>query len=218
MAQADRHSSYPPQRHVDLDLEHMCAVVQRLPFATVISVGDGAPVVSQLPLILDRDRGEYGVLFGHVDRNNPQMRLLDGAAVTIIFHGPNSYISPYTYGSSQLPTWNSISVHVTGRATLIDDRERLIRGLQSICRAADPGPQAYRLPADDPRIAGLIDYIVGFEVEIESMIGRFKLSQDRDEADRAAAARALIQRSEAGEADLINALCGLEARSPAVIR
>jgi L-ornithine N5-monooxygenase len=148
LTQADRPSSYPPQRHLDLDVEHMYAVMNRLPFATVISVGDGAPVVSQLPLILDRNRGEHGVLFGHVDRNNPQVRLLDGGAATIIFHGPNSYISPYTYESSQLPTWNSISVYVTGRVTLIDDHERLIRGLQSICEAADPGPAAYRLPAD----------------------------------------------------------------------
>lgn len=207
---------YPPKRHVDLDPEHLYAVMKRFPFATIISVADGKPLISQVPLILERGRGKLGVLFGHLDRNNPQVPLFDRGDATVIFHGPNSYITPYTYESSQLPTWNSISVHAAGHVTLIEDRNRLIRGLQSICEAADPAPGAYRLPADEPRIALLIDYIVGFEIEIESMIGRFKLSQDRHDADRAAAAQVLIRRTEAGERDLINELCGFAAHSSAV--
>ena len=203
---------YPPVRHLEHDRERMYAVMTSFPFATIISVDDGGlPLVTHAPLILNRTRGALGTLFGHMDRYNPHAALLDGRNATIVFHGPNSYISPMVYESDQLPTWNSVAVHVTGRVSRIEDRAGVIRGLQSICELADPGADAYRLPDNEPRIPLLIDYIVGFEVEIVRMTGRFKLSQDRNEADRARAAEALIRRGRASEQDVVKIVCGLDA-------
>ena len=153
---------YPPRRHLEHDREKRYAVVERCPFATLISArrGDAEPVATQLPLILDRSRGAHGVLFGHMDRNNPHVEILDGQRVLALFHGPNSYISPRVYRSDQLPTWNSITVHVRGRCRLLTDRRAVVRGLASICEHADRGHDAYRLSPGDPRIDRLLPHIV----------------------------------------------------------
>lgn len=187
---------YPPARHLENDTEMLQAFLERYPFATLISArGTDDPVVTQLPLILDRARGEKGVLFGHMDRSNPHAELLDSRHVMAIFHGPNSYISPLVYQTRQLPTWNSMSVHLWGRVRRLDDNAAVVRGLQSICERTDPGPDAFRLDEDDPRIAALIDGIVGFEIDIDHMLGRFKLSQDRSAEDCRRAAHELMHDS-----------------------
>lgn len=196
-------SAYPPERHLEHGVSDMHAVMQRYPFAAVISAEDGEVYVTQVPLILDANRGTLGFLFGHMDRANPHISRLLNREVFLLFNGPNSYITPFTYTTNQLPTWNSISVHAKGRVTIIEDKGLLVRGLQSICESADPQVGAYRLHADDSRIPKLIDYIVGFEIEITSLVGRFKLSQDRQEHDRLLAAKAMIEMTKRDESDVI---------------
>jgi predicted FMN-binding regulatory protein PaiB len=124
-----------------------------------------------------------------MDRANPHADLLAGQRILAIFHGPNAYISPHVYQTDQLPTWNSIAVHVRGKVRVLSDRQELVRGLMGICEQSDPAPGGFRLDPQDPRIERLIDFIVGFEIEIDDLIGRFKLSQDRTEADRKRAAQ-----------------------------
>lgn len=200
---------YPPQRHLENDPEKLYAVIERFKFATLISTpGADNPIVTHVPLILDRSRGAKGVLFGHMDRANPHVDLLEGGKILAIFHGPNTYISPQVYETDQLPTWNSISVHVWGKTRILSDRQALVRGLASICEQSDGRPDAYRLNVEDPRIERLIDFIVGFELEIDELIGRFKLSQDRTESDRLRAAMELARNTEAGERTLIERVLG----------
>ncbi len=209
-------SAYPPQRHVDDDPAKAYALMDRFKFATVLSArGTDDPVVSQVPLILDAGRGRHGVLFGHLDRANPHVELLDDRPVTVLFHGPESFISPRIYASDQLPTWNSASVHVRGRVRLVRDRERVVAGLCAIARMSerDPGTEPTLVP-DDPRIPRLLPYIVAFEIEIEQITGRFKLSQDRDETDRRLAALELADATEAGHRDFIGVLTELSLRNP----
>jgi len=201
-------SKYPPQRHLEDNADKLYRVIERFPFSTVISVQEDQPFVSHIPLILDRTRGHRGVLFGHVDKYNPHVNLLEGRrAVLAIFHGPNTYITPHIYETNQLPTWNSIVVQVRGRVCRMNNKDDLIRGLVGICEYADREPGAYRLSPQDPRIDTLIDFIVGFEIEIEDIIGRFKLSQDRQPVDREKAKEELIRRTLQGERELIEAVC-----------
>jgi len=194
-AHASRASAdYPPARHVEDDRDALYAFIQQHPFATLISArAQDDPVATQIPLILDRERGANGVLFGHVDRSNPHAEILDGRPIMAIFHGPHGYISPLVYRTRQLPTWNSMSVHLWGCVRLLEDKPAVVRGLQSICERADPDPGSFRLEAQDPRIEALIDGIVAFEIDIERMVGRFKLSQDRDIEDRRLAAQSLMR-------------------------
>jgi L-ornithine N5-monooxygenase len=170
-----------------------------------------APSATHLPLVLDRRTGRLGTLLGHLDRSNPQVQELSDRDVLVIFHGPNAYMSPTVFESVQLPTWNSMAVHVRGRARLVEDAQSIVPVLCAIAEASDP---AFRLQQDDPRIDRLIRYIVGIEVTIESVVGRFKLSQDRDDTDRRHAAVALAERTEAGEREFIARAVGLDLGVP----
>lgn len=201
-------AEYPPARHLEHDRSRMHAVLEACPFATLVSADNGVPVVTHLPLILNRLKGQNGTLFGHLDRANPQLALLDGRPLLAIFHGPNAYISPNVYRTSQLPTWNSIAVHVSGRIRLITDKNELLEGLASISER-DDRPDAFRLDLASPRIERIVNYIVGFEIEIEEMVGRFKLSQDRNSDDLTLAASELAHRSEVGARDLIETCLGI---------
>ncbi|MEP7245588.1 MAG: amino acid adenylation domain-containing protein [Gammaproteobacteria bacterium] len=212
-----RDVEYPPKRHLEDDPEKLYAVLESCRFATLVSARDGEPVITHVPLILDRTKGLKGTLFGHMDRANPHLDLLAGREVLAVFHGPNAYISPHVYTTEQLPTWNSVSVHVRGKVQLLSNREALLHGLASIS-ATDTRAGAYRLDLEAPVIDRLTNYIVGFEIQIDELIGRFKLSQDRNAADQRLAAIELARSSEAGERALIEHAMGyvLEPESPAV--
>ena len=201
---------YPPKRYLETDPDRLRAVIERYRFATLVSArGVDEPVVTQLPLTLDSSRGTLGVLFGHMDLANPHTELLDGRKVLVLFHGPNGYISPHVYESTQLPTWNSISVEVRGRARILRDRDAVIDGLRGIAAAADPSPGGFRLSREAAGDEELLPLIVGFEIDIEQMRGRFKLSQDRQDRDRRLAARALADGMEQEDRDLISSAVGL---------
>jgi L-ornithine N5-oxygenase len=209
-----RSRPYPPRPYVDEDVERSHQVMRRFNFATVISArGADDPVVTHVPLTLDLTRGRHGVLFGHFDRSNPHAEVIDGREVRIVFHGPNAYMSPDVFERDVLPTWNSITVHVHGRGRLIADEVTLRRGLSGICVQSDPGPDAFRLDTEDRRIAGLIGHIVGFEIEIDRIVNRFKLSQELNEAERRRAADALADRVRQDELRLIDELAGIAPRN-----
>ncbi|MFD7168148.1 SidA/IucD/PvdA family monooxygenase [Streptomyces violascens] len=204
-------SAYPPPHYLETDPEKLYAVMERFNFATLISARAAEEtVVTHVPLTLDRSRGEHGVLFGHLDRANLHVQLIDGHQLTVLFHGPNTYLPPYALDTSALPTWNSINVHVSGRGRLLDDRGALLTGLAGICEKSDPGPDSYRLDPDNPRIHQIIDYIVGFEIEIHTLVGRFKLSQELDDGNRRLAANTLLATAQRDESELIEKVFGLK--------
>lgn len=203
-------SAYPPPRYVETDPEKIYAVMERFNFATLISArGAEDPVVTHIPMTLDRSRGAHGVLFGHLDRANPHVQLIDGHQLTVLFHGPNAYLPPQVFETSVLPTWNSMNVHVRGRGRLLPDRAALLAGLSGICEKSDPGADSYRLDLDDPRIDRMIEHIVGFEIEIHELVGRFKLSQELDDQNRRLAASVLSATAQRGELELIEEIVGL---------
>ncbi len=198
---------YPPPVYVESDREKLYELIEQYRFATLIGATcSDRPMATHLPMVLDTKRGQLGTLFGHVDRANPQARLLDGRRVLVVFHGPNGYMPPSVYDNAPLPTWNSMAVHVRGRARVLDDHTRLVAGL---CEIAQRSGAAGMLTPDDPRIAQLIDQIVGFEIEIEEIVGRFKLSQEHTEANRRRAAHALASSSADDEREFIRRVMGL---------
>jgi len=201
--------NYPPKHYLENDPDRLYAVMDRYKLATLISgQQSGEPIVTHVPLILDRSRGPKGVLFGHLDRANPHVDELEGRQILAIFQGPNAYISPKVYESEQLPTWNFIAVHVWGKIRMLTDRTSIVSGLASICERADHRTGAYRLDPNDPRIEALLGFIVAFEMEIEDLIGRCKLSQDRTKSDCQRAAAELARFSEPGANIIIEKLLG----------
>jgi len=195
---------YPPEYYLEDDKEKIFRVIETYSFATVISRTEDDIIVTHLPLILDRQRGEFGCLVGHMDRNNPHARFIDNAKVFVIFHGPNAYISPNVYESSQLPTWNSISVHIKGITRITDSREAvrdsMIKMVSFLERAEDP----FVLDEGNQKMQRFLGYVVGFEIEILEMIGRFKLSQNKNATDKALAKEHLVAACKKGHEQLID--------------
>ncbi len=172
------------------------------PLATLISVGeDRNPFVSHLPLIVEHE-GEGIVCIGHLSRANPHWKLLDGRQATAIFHGPNAYITPSWYVQNSVPTWNYAVVHVRGVVTLIEDRAGIVRCLEALTAAVESGPEAWQFWIPENLRNTLELAIVGFHLSVETIQSKFKLSQNRSEADRAGVFRGLAGRDDAASQSL----------------
>ena len=170
---------YPPQHHQDDDRNHMIEVIKTYPLATVISVKDNQPLITHLPLVYDNEK-----LIGHIDIFNPQKDLLkDNHDVTILFGGPQCYISPTVYSTTQLPTWNYIKVHLRGKVKAIESKEALKQSLITMTEFLEAPDHKYVLEPDNPRLEANLDYIEMFEISITNWEGKFKLSQDKRAKD-----------------------------------
>ncbi|WP_179335837.1 FMN-binding negative transcriptional regulator [Winogradskyella costae] len=181
--------NYPPQQHQDNDKNHLIEVIKTYPLATVISVKDNEPLITHLPLIY-----ENGKLIGHIDVNNPQAELLkDKKDVTLIFAGPECYISPSIYSTTQLPTWNYIKVHLKGTVKAIESKTALKQSLIKMTEFLEAPDHKYTLESDNPRLDKNLGYIEMFEITITDWEGKFKLSQDKKPIDTAAAREELIR-------------------------
>jgi transcriptional regulator len=180
---------YIPTAFRAADRAALYDLIERHGFGTLVTVRDGAPFATHLPFLLDRGRG---VLLGHVARANPHAAALAGAEALVIFRGPHAYVSPSWYATAPaVPTWNYAAVHVYGTASLLDEPrltdllERLVRQYES----GRPRPWAMDLPADYRQ--KMLRGIVGFEVPLSRVEGKFKLNQNRPAEDRAGVIEAL---------------------------
>jgi len=183
--------NYPPPHHQDHNQLHMLEVIKTYPLATVISVKDNLPLVTHLPLIY---RETDGKLIGHIDIYNPQTELMkDNNNVTIIFSGPQCYISPSVYTTKQLPTWNYIKVHLNGTVKAIESKDALKESLIIMTEFLEQPDHKYVLKPDSPRMEAALDYIKMFEITITHWEGKFKLSQDKKKSDIDNAKQELIR-------------------------
>ncbi|WP_458627543.1 FMN-binding negative transcriptional regulator [Winogradskyella sp. PC D3.3] len=192
--------NYPPQIHQDHNINHMIEAIKTYPLATVISVHDNQPLITHLPLIYENKK-----LIGHIDINNPQAKLLaDGNAVTLIFSGPQCYISPSIYTTPQLPTWNYIKVHLKGKVNTNTDKTALKQSLISMTEFLEAPDHKYILNAENPRLDKNLDYIVMFEIEITHWEGKFKLSQNKKPKDIKAAREQLVSANKESITQFLN--------------
>jgi transcriptional regulator len=181
--------NYPPKYQQDNDYNHMIAVIKAYPLATVISVNNNKPLITHLPLIF-----EDGKLIGHIDIYNPQAKLLkDDNEVTIIFSGPECYISPSIYSTKQLPTWNYIKVHLKGTVKAIENKAALKQSLITMTEFLEAPEHKYVLEPHNPRLDKNLNYIEMFEISITHWEGKFKLSQDKKPKDTEAARAELVR-------------------------
>ena len=172
----------------------MIEVIKTYPLATLISVKDNMPLITHLPLIYN----ETGKLIGHIDIYNPQAELMkDDNNITIIFSGPQCYISPSIYASKQLPTWNYIKVHLKGKVKAIESKDALKQSLITMTEFLEAPDHKYVLKPDNRAMNGYLDYINMFEITIDSWEGKFKLSQDKNPKDTEFARAELIRANQA---------------------
>jgi transcriptional regulator len=189
----------PPHFRVE-ERERLAGFMRAHAFATLVSSGEAGLHVSHVPLLVDLD-GETMRLRGHVARASPHWQALEAARdVAAIFHGPHAYVSPTWYAAHpSVPTWNYAVVHAHGAARLTDEAElhEIVMELSAKYEAGNTPPwKMSDLPA--PYVSSMLAMIVGFEIEVARLEGKFKLSQNRPlEVPR------VIERLEAGgEAEL----------------
>jgi transcriptional regulator len=180
---------YLPHAFARSDVAELHAFIGAYPFGTLVVPVAGAgsaPEVSHLPFFVDESRGR-AALVSHVARANPIWRAFDGRPALAIFHGPHGYVSPAWYTSrNEVPTWNYAVVHVQGTPRLLETDGELLAALRALVERnergrADPWSVDELIP---DTYAELSQAIVGFEIPIERLEGKFKLSQNRKPEDR----------------------------------
>lgn len=186
---------YVPEAFAEEDVPTLHAAMREHPFALLVTAHEAEPFATHVPLLLDPKRGPLGTLYGHVARSNPHWRSFGGArAALAVFSGPHAYVSPRWFASKrQVPTWNYVAVHATGVPRVIDDAAHVHMLLRQLSAAHEP-PGDGRWLVDElpmPVLDGLARGIVAFELPIARLQGKWKLSQNKSEADRAGVAAAL---------------------------
>lgn len=183
---------YNPRHFAKDDIPALQEFVRRQGFATLVTAGPGGLFASHLPMLFDPEPAPYGTLRGHLARANPHWReATPEIAALAVFTGPQGYISPNWYPSKRetgrvVPTWNYVAVHAYGALRVFDDVDRLrslVSALTDKHEAALPQPwKIDDAPAEF--IAVQLKAIVGIEIPIARWEGKWKLSQNRPEADR----------------------------------
>ena len=156
------------------------------PFAILISTTDTGPFATHLPLFV-RAAEEKVVLRGHVAKANPHWRFLEQQPQCLaIFHGPHSYISPRNYTVREsVPTWNYAAVHLYGNARVFSSPEDLQGMLHELISTFDPAYASQWAGLDQAYRARMLRQIVGVQIEVTKIEGKFKLSQNRTREDQA---------------------------------
>jgi len=188
---------YQPTLFQEGRIDVMHDLMRAYPFAAIVTSGEGGLVANHLPFLLKCRDTEFGVLEGHVARENPIWRDR-GREVLVIFSGPQHYITPSWYPSKRehgkvVPTWNYAVVHAHG-LLCVHEEEGWLRGhLQELVAQHEAGrDQVWTIDnTPDDFIAAMLKDIVGFEVKIEKLQGKWKVSQNRNEADRSGVVRGL---------------------------
>jgi transcriptional regulator len=199
---------YLPTHFEETRPERLHALLRAHPLGLLITLdADGAPVANPIPFMLE-PRGPLGTLVGHVARANPVWRsACEGAATPqalVVFQGPDGYISPSGYAAKAehgkvVPTWNYAVVQARGPLTVLDDAaaHALVSRLTDHHESALPKPWAVG-DAPEHYIAGMLRAIVCIEIPLVSLVGKYKLSQNRNAADRAGVVAALKAQQAAG--------------------
>ena len=178
---------YIPKAFREDDIKTIHTFIREYSFATLITQHEGVPFATHLPFMLDAERGPNGTLLAHMARANPQWHDFASAQeVLVIFQGPHAYISPSWYEVElSVPTWNYAVVHVYGLPRLIEDGEELYKLLKTLIQTHEAHfekPWQFQLSED--YLQKMMRGIVGFEIEITRLEGKFKLSQNRTETER----------------------------------
>ena len=178
---------YIPKAFREDDLNTLHKFMREYSFATLITQHEGVPFATHLPFILDAQQGPNGILLAHMARANPQWHdFVSEQEVLVIFQGPHAYVSPSWYEVElSVPTWNYAVVHAYGLPRLIEDGEDLYKLLKTLIETHEAQfekPWPFNLP--DDYLQKMMHGIVGFEIEITRLEGKFKLSQNRTSIER----------------------------------
>jgi transcriptional regulator len=194
---------YNPQWFKEERVEVLQRAIETISFGTFVTSGKSGLLASHIPMMVERSEGAFGTIQGHLARGNNQWRDTNaGSHALAMFVGPHAYISPSWYQTHRddgkvVPTWNYIAIHASGRPVFFDDAERLLRFVTKLTVHFEDTYSSRWSVADSPEdyVASQLKAIIGFEMPIESLEGKWKLGQNRPEADRKGAIEGLRNRA-----------------------
>ncbi|HEX8725001.1 MAG TPA: FMN-binding negative transcriptional regulator [Gemmatimonadaceae bacterium] len=184
---------YVPNHFAQPDSAALHELMRAHPFATFVVATPSGLEVNHVPFVIDAEPAPLGTLRAHVARGNPVWRALGSRTeAVVVFHGPDHYISPSWYPSKQeldgkvVPTWNYAVVHAHGPAMAIEDRAWLERHLAELVRVNEAGRSPAWEMSDAPAdfIEKMVGAVVGIEIPVRRLVGKWKLNQNRSAADR----------------------------------
>ncbi len=190
---------YCPAHFAESRSEVLHALMREHPLATLVTMGEDGIHADHVPLILETADDGSPVLHGHVARANPMWKTLRSDVEALaIFHGPDAYITPSWYPTKRehgkaVPTWNYAIVHVRGPLRVIHDADWLRRQVDALTRQQERDFAEPWAVSDAPAdyVEQMLAAIVGIEMTVGSLEGKWKSSQNQPEGNRAGAARGL---------------------------
>ena len=201
---------YQPAHFIEDDLSVLHALIREFPLGLLITIEDGLPVANAIPFLIYDNDGK-GLLRCHVARANPQWQhLKDGAKALVVFQGPQAYVTPSWYAAKKehgkvVPTWNYAMVQVRGSATIHDDPEWLQAQITALTQTHEGSRRAPWAVSDAPEryIEMQKRAIVGIEIVIEDIRGKWKVSQNRSDADIAGVAEGYETGGDSAMAEIV---------------
>ena len=181
---------YQPPHFIENDLSIQHALIREFPLGLLITIQDGVPVANPIPFLIYENEGK-GQLRCHVARANEQWKHINaGSPVRIVFQGASRYITPSWYQTKQetgkvVPTWNYATVQVAGAARVMDNADWLLAQVNALTDQQE-GKRLKPwkvVDAPDAYIASQLKGIIGIEIDISSIEGKWKVSQNRPAAD-----------------------------------
>jgi len=193
---------YTPKHFLHNNLEDCQRIIREHPFASLVTVEDGLPEVNHVPLVLSED-GK--TLSGHLARGNGLSKEhMNDKPILVVFHGPHAYVTPTWYATKKVdgkvvPTWNYIVVQVKGIMKLTQDHDWLLKNVDELSTHHEQLRHSSWRVQDAPNeyLQMMMRGIVGIEIEIQSMEGKFKLTQNRQQADHSGVVQGLLEVSDA---------------------
>ena len=189
---------YLPKHFEQTDAAALHSLMRAHPLAALVHSGPQGPTADHIPLEFHAGEGPHGTLRGHVARANPLWQQAAGQTVLAIFGGPQAYVTPSWYAAKRehgkvVPTWNYTVVHAHGVLRVVEDAPWL-HALVGRLTDQHEAPRAAPWSVDDAPadyVQPMLRAIVGIEIAVERLVGKWKLSQNRNEADRRGVAEGL---------------------------
>lgn len=192
---------YIPKQYQLTDEQKIYQIIKEYSFATVVSIHQGVPEATHLPLYLSED-GKF--LYGHFGRANTQWKDILEQQVLAVFNGPHSYISSSWYETKDsVPTWNYVSVHVKGLIEMMEDEEEIRRSLHHLIEKYETPNSSYNVnDVDSKYMTGLLKGIVPFKLRIISIEAAAKLNQGHSKERQKLVIDELLKRNDGFDEDI----------------
>ncbi|HEY9876807.1 MAG TPA: FMN-binding negative transcriptional regulator [Leptolyngbyaceae cyanobacterium] len=190
---------YRPTAFREDDVDKLVSFMKAHSFATLVSVLNGVPSASHVPLVVKVENDTIK-LIGHLAKQNPQWQAFEAAESLAIFTGPHAYISPTLYEKHEsVPTWNYIAVHAYGFPKIITfggSPESMDKMIDEMVDTYEDSYKQHWHSLSTGFREGLMNGIIGFEMTVTRLEGKYKLSQNRSQADQQNVSDSLLQSSD----------------------